>query len=110
MVKIAYKIFSDERLIVITDAVESQEEKELPRLPDGTIAGGISTMIENVRNLAGWGIPLESAVKMASHNPARAIGFGDKKGRVEAGFDADLLVVDDELSINKVLIGGKIIC
>ena len=52
------------------------------------------------------GIPFEDAVKMASETPAKMLGVN--KGKIEVGYDADLLVIDDNLEIQTVIIGGEI--
>ena len=43
---------------------------------------------------------------MASETPARLLGV--KKGRIAEGFDADLLIVDEDMEIDTVIIGGEI--
>ena len=52
------------------------------------------------------GIPFDSAVKMASETPAKLLGI--KKGKIERGYDADLLIIDENFKISSVIIGGKI--
>ena len=45
---------------------------------------------------------------MASENPARRIG-ADRKGRIAPGMDADLLLMEEDLSLRWVMSGGRII-
>ena len=40
-------------------------------------------------------------------NPAREIGIDSRKGLIEAGFDADLVLFDDDISIKSVFVGGR---
>ena len=61
-----------------------------------------------MRNVYKFGIPLEKAVKAASYNPAKAIGVSDKCGSLEIGKMADIVVLEDNLDVNKVIIKGKI--
>jgi N-acetylglucosamine-6-phosphate deacetylase len=77
------------------------------RLTDsGSLAGGVSTLIDQVRWLVdGLGVPLADAVKAASTTPARALALPDV-GSLAAGLSADVVVVDDRLSLQRVLRHG----
>jgi N-acetylglucosamine-6-phosphate deacetylase len=74
--------------------------------PDGVLAGSTLTMIEAVRNLHGLGVSLPEALAAASTVPARVLGLATI-GRIEAGVPADVLVLDDNLEIERVLVGGE---
>lgn len=74
---------------------------------DGTIAGGTTCLIDGVRNLVSIGIPLEDACKMATKNPAMTVGIYDKVGSLTEGKIADILILDKELNIKKVILRGK---
>jgi N-acetylglucosamine-6-phosphate deacetylase len=76
------------------------------RGPDGQLAGSVLTMIEAVRNLHELGVPLGKALEAASAVPARVLGLPDV-GRLAAGAPADVVVVDDNLQIERVLVGGQ---
>lgn len=77
------------------------------RLANGTLAGSVLTMDAAVRNMVELaGIPIETALPLASEVPARVIGVGDRKGRLAAGFDADLAVLDDRLRLESVFVRG----
>ncbi len=79
------------------------------RLEDGTLAGSTLTLNKAVYNMVHMvNIPLEDAVRMASLNPARAIGVDNKKGSIEIGKDADLIIFDDDLNILKAMVKGKV--
>ena len=75
------------------------------RLADGTIAGSSATLLDCVKTAVKFGIPFDDAVKMATKTPADMLGL--KKGRIEKGYDADLLIVDKQINIKTVIIGGK---
>ncbi|MEX0799634.1 MAG: N-acetylglucosamine-6-phosphate deacetylase [Dehalococcoidia bacterium] len=65
-------------------------------LPDGTIAGGAMTMEGIVRNTVDSGLAtLLDAVRMASTVPAAVLGLGERKGRLAAGYDADLVALNE---------------
>ena len=68
-------------------------------LADGTIAGSVTNLHQEVKNLVRFGIPLEQAVKAATLIPARSIGMEGEIGSIEPGKRADLLVLDGELNI-----------
>jgi N-acetylglucosamine-6-phosphate deacetylase len=53
-------------------------------------------------------IPLWECVNCASLNPATVIGMADKKGSLEIGKDADIVITDSEFNVTKTIIGGKI--
>ena len=75
------------------------------RRPDGVLAGSSLTMIEAVRNLHELGAPLGSALLAASSVPARVIG--EPSEGLVPGARADVVVVDDSLSIERVLVEGR---
>jgi N-acetylglucosamine-6-phosphate deacetylase len=76
------------------------------RGPDGVLAGSLLTMIEAVRNLHALGIPLEDALSAATSVPARVIAE-PVAGRLDVGLPADVVVLDDNLEIDRVLVGGE---
>lgn len=115
-----YKMFGADRMTIISDSIrcaglpdgeyESGGLKVIlkdgaARLPDGTIAGSCATLWQCVRKAVEFGIPFDDAVRMASRTPAEMLGV--KKGRIEPGFDADLLIIDDNMNIETVMIGGE---
>jgi N-acetylglucosamine-6-phosphate deacetylase len=75
------------------------------RRDDGVLAGSVLTMIEAVRNLHALGVPLENALDAATTVPARVIDA--ELGRIEVGAPADVVVLSDELEIERVLVGGE---
>jgi N-acetylglucosamine-6-phosphate deacetylase len=77
-------------------------------LPDGTIAGGVATMDQMVRNLVGLGlVSLQEASRMASLNAATVLKLDERKGRVAPGFDADLVALDENLEVAMTFVGGQ---
>jgi N-acetylglucosamine-6-phosphate deacetylase len=61
--------------------------------------------VYNMVNLVN--VPLQDAVRMASLNPATAIGVSDRKGSIELGKDADLIIFDDNLDVSWAAVQGK---
>ena len=79
------------------------------RLEDGTVAGSVLHLNKGVWNVyENSQIPLWECVNCASLNPATTIGIDDKKGSIEVGKDADIIITDCEFNVNKTIIGGEI--
>lgn len=111
------------RLILITDAMRAAcmkcGEYELggqnvyvsedsARLKDGTLAGSVLRMNNAIRNMREHtDYELQEIIKMASLNPANLIGYGDSKGSIEKGKDADLAIFNNSLEILTTIIEGK---
>jgi N-acetylglucosamine-6-phosphate deacetylase len=76
------------------------------RLADGTIAGSVLTISKAVRYAVGTaGVPLATAVRAATQNPADMIGLADR-GRLAAGKRADLVVLDSDLFVSATMRAG----
>jgi N-acetylglucosamine-6-phosphate deacetylase len=76
------------------------------RLADGgSIAGSTLTMDAAVRRATGAGLSLVDVARMAATTPARAIGLTDR-GALEPGLRADLVVLDGDLAVRRVMRGG----
>ena len=83
----------------------------LCRLLDGTIAGSVLTLNKGILNmLKNTTLPVHTCVKMASLNPACALGVDKTKGSIEVGKDADLFLADDEFNTYGTFIGGRKVC
>jgi N-acetylglucosamine-6-phosphate deacetylase len=55
------------------------------------------------------GCSLADAVAAASTNPARCLGLDDRKGHIRPGYDADLLLVDEDLKLHTVIKNGSVV-
>ncbi|MGQ7793392.1 N-acetylglucosamine-6-phosphate deacetylase [Faunimonas sp. B44] len=85
-------------------SVEKRGERAL--MQDGaTLAGSVLTMDRALRNLVATGLPLETAIAMASTRPADHVGRPDL-GRIAAGARADLVRLDRDLQVETVLLAG----
>lgn len=79
------------------------------RLEDGTVAGSVLPLNKGVFNVfTNSNIPLYECVNCASLNPATAIGVANKKGSLEVGKDADIIICDNDFNVQKTIIGGEI--
>lgn len=78
-------------------------------LEDGTIAGSVLKLNNAVKNVyKNTEMPLWQIVAAASLNPAKAIGVDDRKGSIEVGKDADIIIADRDFNIIKTIIGGVV--
>ncbi len=123
MVGLAFRMLGPDRLCLTTDAIAAAgmddgeyslatrtvyKDGGVPRLGSGAIAGSVLTMNEALRNiLAFTGCTVPEAARMASTTPARLVGVGRRKGRLAPGYDADLVVLAPDLSVEAVWRGGK---
>lgn len=70
-----------------------------------TLAGSVLALDKAVRNLVGAGIALPAAVAAASRNPLKMLGVTDR-GRIAAGLLADLVELDEDLRVRRVMRAG----
>ncbi len=74
---------------------------------DGTLAGSDLDMAAAVRNTVSMlNLPLEEALRMASAYPAAFLGLGQRIGRIAPGYDADLVLLDEDGAVRRTWIGG----
>ena len=121
-VKLAYKM-KKEKLILITDSMEATGMADgeyfiagLPvtvkdgkaRTHEGAIAGSTLSLIDGVKNLAGFAeIPFSEALYCATVAPAKMLGIFDTVGSLEAGKIANMIIFDKELNIQEVIFKGE---
>ena len=125
MMDILVRILGPHRTIVITDALAGagmagdgvfefggQEARVLcgaARLADGTITGSILTMDQALRNMLEMAhVSLQDAVTMLTINPARSVKVADRKGLLQPGHDADVLVFNDALTLQATFCRGTL--
>ncbi|PWW05061.1 N-acetylglucosamine-6-phosphate deacetylase [Paenibacillus cellulosilyticus] len=113
-----------ERVILVTDAMAAagmpDGDYHLGELPvtmtcgvarltnSGNLAGSTLTMIGALRHMVREiGVPIADASRMASGNPARQLGIDNVTGSIEVGKQADILLLSDQLEIERVWIGGQ---
>ena len=78
------------------------------RTEDGSLAGSTLTMDRAVRNMVELaGVHIDRVVPMATEIPARILGVADRKGRIEEGHDADLVVMSSRLEVRRVIARGR---
>lgn len=121
VVRLLYRTVGRERFAVISDSIRPAGlpdgvydsagqavtvKNGEARLADGTVAGSMTCLLDEVRNLTAWGIcELADAVYAASAVPAKAAGIFDRVGSLEVGKSADLLILDENLHLLDVQLG-----
>jgi N-acetylglucosamine-6-phosphate deacetylase len=125
VLKFAFEILGPERIVLITDGmqamglpdgqyiyngVEYESRDGAARYKDGTLIGtalGLSEMVKRLISFTGCGIDV--AVRTVTENPAKVLGLVDRKGSIAVGKDADLVLLDEDLSVRVTIVGGKIV-
>jgi N-acetylglucosamine-6-phosphate deacetylase len=72
-----------------------------------TLAGSSISVLHAVQNVVRFGVELEKAVYAATAAPAKVIGMEEKIGSIAVGKYADFLILDENLNLEAVYIGGK---
>jgi N-acetylglucosamine-6-phosphate deacetylase len=129
LLRIAARAKGPERLLLVSDAMRAAG------MPDGTytfgplngslaiVQGGVARMPDNtgfasstvrfhqlVRNMVRLaGCTLVDSVQMGATTPAAALGLGDRKGHLQAGYDADVVVLDDDLTPIATIVAGEVV-
>jgi len=123
--KLLTKTKGTNRVVLVTDAIQAAGmpdgkyklgkqdvivKKGVCRLESGELAGSTLTMDEALRKaMRSIGIPLGTAIKMATTNPAGAINVGKNKGSLELGKDADIVIIDNGINVYATIVKGKIV-
>lgn len=123
MVDFAYRIKGAEGIVLITDSMRAKGlpdgESELggqkvivkdatARLENGSLAGSALTFIDAFRNMIDYtGCSIEEAVLMSSTNQAEEFQLSSK-GYLKPNYDADLLVLDNNLNLEQTIYGGDV--
>ncbi|WP_230874997.1 N-acetylglucosamine-6-phosphate deacetylase [Lysinibacillus cavernae] len=123
-VKLAYRTKGAKGIILITDAMRAkglqngeydlggqtvQVSEKGAHLANGSLAGSVLTMEQAVKNMkAITNCSLQEIVAMSSTNAAEQLQLS-KKGRIEEGFDADFVVLDRQLNVQKTICRGKVV-
>lgn len=83
-------------------------ENGTARLESGSLAGSILKLKEAVKNVYDWDIvDVYEAVQMASLMPAKSVDIDDVCGKIKVGYDADFILLDDELNLKATFLNGE---
>lgn len=130
ILKLIYKCKGRDKIILTSDAMRGAGLPENTVTKLGSLTNGQDVLIKNgVANrmdmkafagsvasgdrlirteLKATGISIPDAIKMVTVNPAKLLGIDNKKGAIERGYDADLVVFDEKIDIKYSCVSGKI--
>lgn len=122
LIKLLVNLKPHNKLVLVTDSLKPTRQKAetlyanneevvldqcFYRKSDHIIAGSALTMIQGIKNLVQWDLPLEQAIRMASANPAEILRINNK-GLIAPGYDADVVVFNQDFHITHTILDGKI--
>lgn len=122
VIRTAFRLLGPDRAILVSDGlapaglpngdytlgdIPIRVENGLCRGQDGTIAGSAVTLMEVLRRTVRFGIPFDAALRAATINPARLLGKDSRIGSIEVGKQADLVVVNPALRVQRVFLRGR---
>lgn len=124
VVRLVHRLFG-EKLVLISDSLRCagmpDGDYELGGLPitltggvarlrsSSTLAGSSIHLMDGLRRAVSFGVPLEAAVYAATAAPAKAIRRDHEMGALAPGRAADLVVLDQDLSLKAVYIDGALL-
>lgn len=124
-VEIALKMKGYDKIILVSDAMMAAGlddgeyllgnqkvyvKEGAARLASGNLAGSTLNLHDAVFNMVNFlDIPIHEIIKMASLNPAKAINEDKRRGSIEIGKIADLIIFDENIKIHNAIIGGALI-
>ena len=124
VVRATFKMFGEDRIILISDSMMATGLKDgqyslggqdvtvignKATLADGTIAGSATNLMQCMRLAVRFGIPLTTAIKCAAVNPAKEIGIYDKYGSITPGKYANLVLLNQQLEPVRVILRGRLL-
>ena len=122
-VQAAFRLFGEDRVCLVSDAMRAcgmpDGQYDLggqtvtvsdgrATIASGSLAGSITVLTDCLRRAVTFGIPLEAALKAATINPARSVGLDHVVGSLSTGKQADLLVLQKDLSLKHVILAGRV--
>lgn len=125
VINMTFRIFGAERVILVSDSMRATGMRDgeymlgehkvvvtdgVARMKDGTLAGSTRNLMDCLKlAVTEMKIPLETAIRAATYNPAAAVGILDKYGSITSGKKANVVFVDKELNVVMVMKDGKIL-
>ena len=77
--------------------------------PTERLAGATITLMDGIRNVINWGHSIEDALTMATLTPAENLDVAESIGSITTGKIPDIVIVDDNLSVQRVILRGKLL-
>lgn len=123
MVRSVFRLFGDDKVCLVSDAMRACGIPEgrydlggqavtvkdgAARIDSGSLAGSVTVLTDCFRKAVQFGVPLEYALKAATVNPATSAGLDHLVGSLAVGKRADILLLEKDLSLKAVLLGGRL--
>lgn len=125
MVRAAFKMMGAERMILISDSMRATgmpdgqytlggldvkvRGNRATLVSDGALAGSVTNLADCMRTaVTQMGIPLETAIACATKNPAISLGIYDERGSLSIGKKADIVLLDENLTLQAVIKDGRL--
>lgn len=120
-IRMIFQIYGAERVVLISDSMMATGMPDgsyslgglpvtvrgnLATLSDGTIAGSATNLMDCVRTAVSFGIPLETAIRCATANPAKVLK-APAYGSLAAGSVANIVVLNPDLTLKNVFLRGQ---
>ncbi len=125
VVRLSFAALGAERFVTITDGMQAlglpdgqylyngleyEARDGTARYKDGTLIGtalGLNQMLTRLRTFTGCS--QSTAIRTVTENAATVLGLGHKTGSIQAGYDADLVLLDDDGSVHATIVAGQIV-
>lgn len=123
MVKLAVRAKGISRIILITDSIRGTGLDDgnydyygqkftvkdgVARTPEGGLSGSTLMLDQALRNMIKFtGMSLNEVLPMATLVPAEAMGWSERRGVLKPGADADVIILNDDLIVEKTFVLGK---
>ena len=121
VIRATHQLFGD-HLVIISDSLRCagmpDGEYELGGQPiemkqgkatlkgSDTLAGSSSNLLQELKNVVAFGLPLEAALTAVTLSPAKAVRLDHQIGSLAVGKQADLVLLDSELNLHSVYVDG----
>lgn len=123
MLKLMLKVIGSERMVLITDSMRAKgltdgtytladQQVEVvgakATLANGTLAGSVLKMNDGVKKIQSLAeVSLHDIMEMTSINAAQRLGVYDRKGSIEVGKDADIVLLNDQFDVHSTFCMGR---
>ncbi len=124
IIRMAFRLLGRDRTIIVSDSMRASGmpdgeyalggKKVLvydkrTSYANGRLAGSVTSVIEEIRNLLRYGIPYDRVIRSATVNPARRLQIDHLTGSIGRGKLADLVAVDAEMNVVMTMVRGRIV-
>lgn len=125
VVRLSFGALGAERFVTITDgmqalglpdgeylynSLEYEAREGTARYKDGTLIGtalGLNQMLTRLMEFTGCS--QATAIRTVTENAAAVLGLDHKTGSIQVGYDADLVLLEDDLSVHTTVVAGEIV-